>query len=599
MCGLILHLESFNNNGEIKNLLSELNHRGPDEQTIIEWNHVSLGFCRLAIREIDEGSQPFVNSNFISAINGELFNEKNLIEELKNRGKINPKGDMKILASYLFEFGMDNLSKVDGQFAGLIIDKERAVVTIFRDRFGEKPLFYCITKDLVYVSSEISQKYLINLNKFSHVGLMRGFWMGKEFPFTELIEVEPATYIEIDLISKIIIKKEHFGILKSRKIKKEYSEKNELATLFERKMREIIESRCISDVPISILLSGGIDSALITALLPSQIKKEITAFTLSITDSVYDESAQARKIADQLLVNHSIIKASNESLAEKALECVDAMDTPILDPASLSLFYLCSEVKKDFKVSLTGDGGDELFNGYTLQKEYKKLSFARNLHFAWIIKLYLFASRHSPSNNQYLSLRTKLERVLDVIQYREFSIPEVALSPFAGTALLKKIAEVIFDKKLKSEINVNITADEYYKNYVLPQLYLIKSDRMSMSNGLELRSPFLSFKLTDFLENVPETIFKTEVCNKKLSRAILSKYLTHDILNAPKHGFSAPFHSIKKFLSEPEWNLEHINIDSKLASTIWNMNTENSGFASWALFVLNRKISQFSELLTN
>jgi asparagine synthase (glutamine-hydrolysing) len=356
-----------------------------------------------------------------------------------------------------------------------------------------------------------------------------------------------------------------------------------------------VESRLAADVPIASFLSGGIDSAIVTKVAQDILGYPLPAFTLSFKNSNYDESKVARISADAIGCDWRLIEVDAETLSELVPSCIGSMREPILDSACLSLFALSKVVSKEFKVSLTGDGGDELLQGYSLFDNLGSLVWSSK--FARISRLILQIAMNLPQTNlggSYLSRRMKLERAESVLKHSDLNPIVLALSPLGGTKLLDELIRVMErDFRRQYEAKPNHLSSEYlesfYRNEVLPHLYLEKADRMSMANGLELRAPLLSPRLMDYSSLFPHSrIQKSE--RKFLLREFARDFLPSEVLTAKKHGFSPPLIQVINQLKEPSWGLEHLGMNRETLQQNWKIasaGSQNAAYAAWTVLVLN------------
>jgi asparagine synthase (glutamine-hydrolysing) len=603
MCGFTFKTKVSNYSEADLDLLcsdsQDLSHRGPDENIQVKETNYEMNFFRLAIRDLKGGQQPFTISNDVhSMINGELYNEEEVREMLMSRGIQNlPTGDMNLMSFFLHVFGIQNIDQIDGMFAGVIHDKKNARAYIFRDRVGEKPLYYHLSESHLYVSSEmfwarefVAQSDLETFPNEQITSTLTGIW-AYESQFRNVMKILPAgCYAVIDLDSGSIVLSKYWSWPKRLA---NNSSSNLVDNVYldrlETEITRAVSSRLVSDYPIATLLSGGIDSGLITAVANTISDDKCTAFTLDFKESSYGEGSAARQTASFLGVRHEIVSLSNKELAALVQESIDAMDVPILDSGALSLFAISKYLGKEFKVALSGDGGDELFMGYDLFSHFKAIN--HGLNHRSIAKFGVGALVRLSSLNQksYLSLNMKFQRMETLLHNSSILPIGAALSPFAGTPIFKHLADKLpaCDNSMLSPSGI----EEYYQQEVLPKLYLVKSDRMSMHHGVELRSPFFSPGLIAIASELTSNNLISKESKLPLRR-VAKKYLPKKVFELPKHGFSSPFAEVRDYLQEPKWNLASLGIPDCLASRVWNTRNENSGIASWSLLVLNNFITR-------
>jgi asparagine synthase (glutamine-hydrolysing) len=586
-------LEEFDSSAQ------DLSHRGPDEKTLVKSNEFEMNFFRLAIRDLNGGQQPFpVSGDVYSMVNGELYNEDLVRELLSSKGIHDlPSGDMNLMTFFLHTFGVQSIDKLDGMFAGVIHDQKNAKAYLFRDRTGEKPLYYHLSENYLYVSSEVfwvkdfvRQSELEIFPEIQIESSLRGIWP-YESQFRNVMKaLPPGNYAEIDLNHGTILLTEYWSWPKrfltnrtSTTLNMDYLDRLDL------EITKAVSSRLVSDYPIATLLSGGIDSGLITAIANSGSNNKCTAFTLDFKDSIYSEASAARQTSNYIGIRHEVVSISNKEFATLVEECIAAMDVPILDSGALSLFAISKYLGQEFKVALSGDGGDELFMGYNLFSHFSAINYGLAHRASAKLGIRALIGLTSFNQNSYLSLNMKALRMNTLLHNSSLPTVDAALSPFAGTPIFEHLSS-----RLPMREHMKIAPEDienYYRQEVLPKLYLAKSDRMSMRHGVELRSPFLSPKLIEIAsELTAKELISHE--SKLPLRMVARRYLPKSIFNLPKHGFSSPFAEIRGYLQEPLWNLESMSIPDSLASKVWNTKNENSGIASWSLLVLNNFINR-------
>ncbi len=573
--------------------LNRISHRGPDGVQLIKNNITrAIGFTRLAIRALDSGNQPYIFLSYVSVINGELYNQSEISALLETTPV--PVGDMQILGQYLSECGIDAIANADGMFAGLLIDDDNRQLHIFRDKVGEKPLFYRLTDNHLEVLSENIFKNettpdRVNNTKRAVLGFLPN---GTEY-VNNVKRVAPGTYITFDL-ETFISKEIRYWEWPNRPRSGVNRTKAEQKT-FKEILYSSVESRLAADVPVASLLSGGIDSAVITKIAQDILGYPVTAYTLAFKNSKYDESNNARISAKAIGCELRVIEIDSEDISRIIPSCINSMQEPILDSACLSLYSLCAEVSKDFKVALTGDGGDELFQGYSLFENLKVLSFSRKLpKISRLITQILLNFQRNPSKRSYISNYMKFERINSILKHQDLNPIILALSPLGGTNLLDDVIDSL-DPEFRTYLNfaANNTSANYLENFyrveILPHLYLEKADRMSMVHGLELRAPLLAPQLIECANRISQSeLTKSE--RKVFLRQFAAEFLPPEVITAKKHGFSPPLSEIVKYLEEPNWNLEYLGLSQESLQQNWQLalkGNENASYAAWAALVLN------------
>lgn len=599
MCGVFFSSKSnFETHGRVS---KSLQLRGPDGSESLKFEKYLIHFTRLAIRDLAGGNQPYetIDGQYICAINGELYNENLIRSYLNNNSKISATGDMQILGEYLSQ-DIQNINHAEGMFAGFIFDKVKNRIFFFRDKVGEKPLYYLLSDGVLTISSTLTaiiEHHDLGTSEINLESLYKGHQPRSQTIFRNIKEVLPGQIVEFDLTSKELHVTQYWSWpARSKK-------KSKIACLqegFENVLLSVSSDSSASDVPICMLLSGGLDSAAVLSALNRTQKSPIPAFTLGFENATFDESNMAALTAKALGSSHEIVRVSNLELAEHLQKALDDLDSPILDPAYLSLHLLSKKIRKDygFKVAISGDGGDELFRGYELFKIGKSIkamnSFpARNI----LPNLLSFINPLLTLNENRNSYQFKVARLLSVLENSTIPWYETALSPFSGTALFEKIAKLSSESKSLGVSGENYSPERleyYFQQEILPQVYLKKSDNASMVNGLELRIPLLHAQMIDFAMSIPIDFFE-KYGHKHLVRKYLEGLLPSSVLNSKKRGFSVPLPAILRNVEMPKWRLDIISIDSNSCKSIWKrgcLGDLNSARTSYALMVLNNFLNK-------
>ena len=590
MCGVYLRISEGQPDLTVsqfdKSNLNQLSKRGPDGTHFQNnaSNSALYGFTRLAIRALISGDQPYVDERFISAFNCEIYNTSYLENKIKTafQSEKIPEGDAQLLGLWLYLFGPDAISEVRGMFAGYLVIENK--IYAFRDRVGEKPLCYGFYRNIFYVSSNIPIFANTMINT-SDAELISG--LHKESLSKDTHILDPGTYIEINqnllFINKKIVKHRYWSWPRRNLVidRKVFSN-------FENEVTESIKSQLVSDVGICSMLSGGIDSGIVTAIARNEVGPSMKAFTLAFADSDYDESHLASLTAKHLDLNHEVIRVNFEELAENVKPSLNAMDFPIFDTGALSLFTLSKAVAKENKVSLTGDGGDELFRGYSVFKYLAAINLLTKVPSKISIKLLQFLTQANFTNKDtYLGPELKIKRALSVVLNQGISPLHAAIGPLGGTDLFNTLSSrILNNSNVQHQIISKNALELFFINEILPKIYLAKADRMSMTHGLELRAPLLDYK-------VIESAYGQSQINLSFSKRKSSlkhmgeKYLPKDVL-VQKHGFSTPFHKVVRYLDMPDWKSPKTEEELKLYLKIWQdakNGLESASTPAWSLIV--------------
>ncbi len=564
MCGIagIVSNKDIIDKDWLEKASSKIIHRGPDSFGYWWADSGNIGFAHRRLSIIDlssNGHQPMLDKgkNIVITYNGEIYNFKELRSELIKQGYIFfSKTDTEVIINSYKHWGVNCFDKFDGMFAIALFDKRSNKFYLVRDRVGEKPIFFShdnnefrFCSEMKGLLSDTSKNFRINKDALDCY-LTLGFVPGKICLVDGINKLEPASILELDVLTQ------------KKKVTKywyPYKEKNKIlnnigpATLrLENILSTSVERQLFADVQVGILLSGGIDSSLITALA-SRFSNKIKTFNVKFSDNPnYDESLHAREIANHFSTDHYELNAdsiSTDLLSKLSFQ----FDEPICDSSMLPTYLVTELVSQHCKVALGGDGGDELFGGYH--------------HYSRILKLKKY-TRHVP-----LLFRKKISNISTDILPIGFKGRNWLQS--AGIDFEQDVPQIstFFDLKYKNQfydkinfnsnyainlrnqyINPNINFPERamnldFYNY-LPEDILVKVDRTSMLNSLELRSPMLGRQVIEFANSLHSDLKVTESHKKIILKELCKKILPKNFNTTRKQGFSIPLHN---WLKKGKW----------------------------------------------
>lgn len=556
MCGICGYIDKNINKKYIYLMNNMLNHRGPDEEGYYFSNNAALGHKRLNIIDLNTGNQPIFNENKSLAIvfNGEIYNYKSLKQELiKKNHLFKTNSDTEVILHAYEEWGELFLQKLNGMFAFAILNTDNNSLFLARDRFGQKPLFYHHNNGTFIFASELSAllKHSAIKKKIS-VSSLQKYLFYEYIPapdsMIENVFKLPAGHFLIFKNNKIRIKKYWDLVLNNSSIPQEND--TEIETKVKKLLKESIRLRLISDVPLGIFLSGGIDSSTIIALL-SEITdiKKVQTFSIGFEEKSYDERSYARLIAEKYQTIHNEKILSPEIMIDIIPEILNKLDEPLADNSILPTYLLSKFTRKYVKVALGGDGGDELFAGYDPFLAHWLIKYFRLS--PGIVK-YILKLLHNtiPVSNKNMSLEFRLKRTLAGLAYPPEIRNEIWMSAFnydMQTELLNKNINLN-----QTEILLPITSLDYTNKtliqkiiYLYSKLYLQndilgKVDKASMMNSLEVRSPFLDVNFADYVNSLPDKYKIRFGIRKYLLKKIMKTRLPQEIIKRQKKGFGVP-----------------------------------------------------------
>jgi len=556
----------------IKAACNKIFHRGPDESGYYNEPGVALCHRRLSIIDISGGKQPMSTEDgrYTLTYNGEIYNYEVVRSTLVSKGyTFTTNSDTEVVLKAFAEYGYKCFSLFNGMFAVAIWDKQERSLLIARDRMGKKPLYYTIIDDTAIFSSELKSIYVLNHNKSIDYQALQDYFTFGYIPtprtiYNNIFKLEPATYA--------IITNE--GLTKASYWDADFTTDDSISyTDAKQRVEDLldkaVERRLVSDVPFGAFLSGGIDSSIVVSMMQRHLSTPVKTFSIGFDVARYNELDDARKISKHIGTDHTeFVLESN--CTDIVHEFTKYYDEPFGDSSSLPTYFVSKLAKDHVKMVLTGDGGDEIFGGY---KRY-----SRQLINDMASSLIPYPGTVSSLLKSVPS--TKFRKISDALtracsEYPHNYLQEVALS--TSSVVHSIINKSIVDYDSYDSIAPLFTSQGnglnriYYgdiKSYMLDDI-LVKVDRMSMANSIEIRSPFLDVDLVEYSSRLPVN-YKTSLRKGKLLlRDIASKYVPDDIVHNKKKGFAIP---LKEWFNKELKNLLVDLIASNRSHEILNYN---------------------------
>lgn len=563
MCG-ITGIVAFNEIG--KKHLSKISaatytllKRGPDGEGIYFDKNCALGHRRLSIIDTTTAAaQPFTdNSNRYSIVfNGEIFNYKQLRKQLEQKGiQFKSQSDTEVLLNLFITEKENCLAQLDGEFAFAIYDKQTEELFLARDRFGIKPLYYYLDENRFVFASEMKAVLAFDIPKQIDKAALQMYFHLNYIPapysiLKNVLKLNAGSYLHINKRGEHIIR-EYYQLPDITKVEqtKDYNQsKKELKNILE----QSVQNRMIADVPLGTFLSGGIDSSIITAIAAKH-SKNLNTFSIGYKDEpMFDETAFAKSVAKKHNTNHTVFELSNDDLYANLHTVLEYIDEPFADSSALAVNILSMQTRKYVTVALSGDGADELFAGYN--KHAAELKARKGGLASQLVKAsnpvlkQLPKSRNSKTGNKIRQLQkfaegmnlTLPERYWEWAKWSGFKKEEIFSNEFS-----KNKNDFSEFKNRKNELLKYINAD--YNSVLLTDTLLVlendmlvKVDRMSMNQSLEVRVPFLDNKVVDFAFSLPADFKITGKHRKKILIDTFQNELPVELLNRGKKGFEVP-----------------------------------------------------------
>ena len=589
MCGIAGFI-GLGTAADIRAMTDALIHRGPDGEGYYADQHlpVFLGSRRLAIVDIPGGKQPMwdASGNICVVFNGEIYNHRGLRRQLEARGCRfrTDYSDTEVLIHGYKVWGIDLWAKLNGMFAVAIYDRHQKTMTLARDRFGEKPLFYASHRDAFVFASELPamRRHLsLRTASASKSALMKffahGFFPGALTPFEGISKLPAGHILTVDAVTRAIDTKSYwrFEIIPEAEPSQNV---DELAEELEALLSRAILDRLESDVPLGIFLSGGLDSSTVLSFAAdAQPEIELKTFSMGFRDTSYDESAFSKKVATHVGSIHHTEVCDLEASQSTIPELLSRLGEPIGDSSVLPTSMLASFARKHVTVALSGDGGDELFAGYDPFRVLERAKLYSQVMPKPVHAAVAMAASRLPLSDRNMSLDFVINRGLRGLRYDSKLWNPLWLAPLQPQEIADLFAEQISAEELYSEaIDAWDTVPsthlvdrvlDFYTRFYLTDGILVKTDRASMMASLETRAPFLDNELVDFVRRLPwQTKLRGNIIKGYSTKWILKRAvrrrLPESIIHRHKKGFGIPLARWLKNWKPPEQNsVPYINAE--------------------------------------
>ena len=632
MCGINglfdINLDEASSIQRIQKMNSMLSHRGPDSNGFYFEKGLAIGHTRLSILDLSNSADQPMHSfsgRYVLTYNGEIYNFKELSVLLTNKFNIKLKttSDTEVLVNLIECLGLNEaLNRIEGMFAFGLFDRKQQKLFLARDRFGEKPLYWFHQKNILYFSSEISplinvlrDKLSINFNSVNHF-LKKSYVPNHSSIFHEVQKVEPASYIEISLEKGASVppKKIRYwnyealaiqGSLDADRANLSYHEaRDKLESLLDVKIQEMM----VSDVPLGAFLSGGYDSSCVVSLMQKNSLKKIKTFSIGFDDAKYNEAEDAKKISEYLGTEHQELYLSERDLLDTIIDIPNIYSEPFADSSQIPTILLSKLTRSQVTVSLSGDGGDEIFGGYAryflgerVKNTVGMLPYAlrKNIKSMNLLGLPRPLIK-AMMQNSVTNFDQKYQKLINIFDYTDDANLFNKLSQFDNRFLSQ-------DYKIDSSNNLWSSNNSYFRKAMicdavdyLPGDILTKVDIAGMSASLETRIPFLNHQIAEYAASLPLSFLHKNNTGKYILKDIVHKYIPQSLMDRPKKGFDIPLGSylrneLRDFMESKikygknnfseEFNFEeietvwqhHYNQEIENPNLLWNLAT----FFAW------------------
>ena len=602
MCGIagFVDFSSKSDPSVITKMTDEIIYRGPDStgKFISKNNLCGLGVRRLRIIDLTTGDQPIKNEDgsIVVVYNGEIYNYKTLRGELEKKGhKFKTKTDTEVLVHAYEEYGADFVPKLNGMFAFALWDENKRKLFLGRDRAGIKPLYYYATSNLLIFGSEPkvilthpSYRKKIDIQALELYGYL-GFLPGEISMFSGVKKLLPGYTLSF---SKASLKRKKYFELK---VEKELQTENIDAIL-----ENAVKSQLVADVPVGVFLSGGLDSSLLAYYI-SRYKK-LKSFSIGFKEGGYDESEHAHTVAKKIGTDHTSCEFGAKDVIDIYESIIPKLDEPLADASLIPTYKVSQLARKHVTVALSGDGGDELFGGYPTHQAH----------------LYVRTLKYLPKSLLSNLLKILPESIINIIptsfqDYPKKHLAQIVIKGMKYDDLERHIYWMrtffigennLFEKPNLSNIAKTMpNLNDFDANRIgqvidfytyLRDDFLVKTDRASMLNSLEVRVPYLDNEVLSWAFSTHEphlNYFKTKLQLRKLLADKLP-----EIAKRPKKGFGIPLKSwLKSELKDFAYSMLKNNslynyVDKQKIKNLWDAHQagyENNSGSIWMLIMLS------------
>lgn len=537
MCGIYLTNIPYHQE-EVKTKIKKIEFRGPDNLGITQIDKFTLGHLRLSILDLEQRSnQPFQFKHFYITYNGEIYNFQTIKDELVALGyAFKTTSDTEVLVIGYSVWGKELLTKLNGMFAFAIYDSIKEEIFCARDRMGVKPFFYYWKDGNIEICSQLSplmnKNLTINQEAIS-IYLDCGYIPSPFSIYNEIQKLQPGYCMHINLKEKKLYLEKYWD-LQTAEVDKSISYETAKHKLHEL-ITDAVKIRMQSDVPFGSFLSGGIDSALVSAIAAKHGGQKLKTFTIAFEDPNFDESKVAEQYAQIINSEHTATLCTPKDVLEMLPHLVNAYDEPFADSSALPSLLLNKVTKQHVTVALSGDGGDESFIGYKhmlLVEEFKKI--------AWIPYPIRKILRWIPINKVINKQTEAYKGILNCKNENEL-ITKV-FTTFDSLTLSSTddwIDSYYPQFKNLSNVSLQKIADLNIKLW-LENDSNTKVDRASMAFSVESRSPFLDYRIVEFARTLPIDFRYKNGVTKRILRDILKEYIPEEVFTQPKKGFAVP-----------------------------------------------------------
>jgi asparagine synthase (glutamine-hydrolysing) len=530
-------------------MIATLRHRGPDDSGVAVNGPAALAAARLSIIDVAGGHQPIaVDGGRVTVVqNGEIYNYVELRDELARRGRrFTTSSDTEVIAALYAEFGEAAFEKMRGMFAVAIWDHQRGRLVLARDRVGKKPLYYMHAGDRFLFASETKAILEVlsrapDLNTHALLEFLTfGYVAGDAAVFRDMFRVPPGStlVLEVGRAPHIAPYWTWPSPLDATAAEPEEAYLDRLAA----ELDDAVRIRLRSDVPLGAFLSGGIDSAVVLALMAKHSSRPVQTFSIGFADPEYDELDDARATAAAFGAEHHEWRVTPDAVGVAEALAVH-YDEPFADASAIPTYFVAEHARKHVTVCLTGDGGDELFAGYTPYAQ--ALGISTTAMSRGMRSLVGFGARCVPAHVRGKGRLSTLALGPEAwFVWRRTVFPDYLLERIASRDVLHPPSRLPESEAVASLVGgrgpLLERLQRWDQQHYLPGDILVKVDRATMAHSLEARCPLLDHRIVELAAQQPSSVHGSASSTKDLFRKLAARWLPADVLTRPKRGFGVP-----------------------------------------------------------
>lgn len=517
MCGIagvINFREKKFDQNVLSSMTESLHHRGPDDSGYFSDDHVGMGFRRLSIIDLSAGHQPMGNEDdsIMLVFNGEIYNFEEIRDVLLGKGhQFKTEADSEVIVHAYEQWGVDCVHKFNGMFAFALYDQKEKKVVLARDRLGIKPLYYAHVNGTTLFASEM--KAILQYPEFERRAnyaaissyLTFRYPQGDQPVFEGMKRLHPGHVLEITVEGNHLTK---YWEIPFHAKKDDLGEKYYLKEI-ERLLTLAVKRRMISDVPLGALLSGGLDSSVVVALMSQLTDQKVKTFSIGFENQGYDESPFAKKVSDHCGAEHHYLTLSQTDYMGMWRDMIRQKDAPLSIPHEVALNRICKELKRHITVVISGEGADELFGGYgRVQRspmDYKKIQFVKKFIPESLRRPFLQMMGSGDKTEEWLAINSHMDHFFSVYNWVPFQEKWDLFTDAALNTIMHDQGNINRWSRDFEHVKDGSVYDRilymFEKNHLI--CLLDRLDSMSMAASVEARVPFVDHELVEFVSTIP------------------------------------------------------------------------------------------------